>query len=204
MRKIFVTGIGTNVGKTIASAVLAEALRADYWKPVQCGLEPVTDSQMVRSLITNRVSIVHPEAYCFAEAASPHTASKKAGLEIKLSNIILPLTDNSTMIIEGAGGLLVPLNEENLIADLIVQLKAEVIVVVNFYLGSINHTLLTCQELKRRNIPVLGLLLSGSPNEASADIIFKQTGLRKLGHIAQEQVFNKDTIVHYASQFKTI
>ncbi len=204
MRKLFVTGIGTDVGKTIASAVLAEALLGDYWKPVQCGLVPLTDSLLVRSLLSNGVSKVHPEAYCLEHAVSPHKAAELAGIHIELAGFVLPESQNRTLIIEGAGGLMVPLNDRDLVADLISHLGAYVIVVTNFYLGSINHTLLTCSELKRRNIPVLGILFTGEYNKGSADIILKQTGLKLLGSIAQEAMIDKTAIRRFAEQFRNI
>lgn len=204
MRKLFVTGIGTDVGKTIVSAVLAEALLADYWKPIQCGLAPVTDSLLVSSLLSNSFSIVHPEVYCFEHAVSPHKAAELTGVKIELSQFVVPVTNNRTLIIEGAGGVLVPLNDTDVVADLISHLKAEVIVVTNFYLGSINHTLLTCSELKRRKIPVAGILFAGEYNQGSADIILKQTGLKLLGKIAQEKVIDKNTISSYAKNFRNI
>ncbi|MBI2268996.1 MAG: dethiobiotin synthase [Bacteroidetes bacterium] len=204
MRKIFVTGIGTDVGKTIVCAVLTEALKADYWKPVQCGTEPLTDSQLVNRLLTNITSKVHPEAYCFKQPVSPHAAGELEGVRIDLKKIVLPQTNNSVLIIEGAGGLMVPLNDTDLVADMISHLQAEVIVISSFYLGSINHTLLTCNELKRRNIPVTGIVFNGEFNKASADIILKQTGLKKLGTIAHETNLDKNTITRYASQFEKV
>jgi dethiobiotin synthetase len=201
MRKLFVTGIGTNVGKTIASAILTEALQADYWKPVQCGYSPMRDSELIVSLISNRKSRVHPERFCFEQALSPHIAAELSGVRIELSDFALPVSDNSTMIIEGAGGLMVPLNEQDLMADLIARLDAEVIVVADFYLGSINHTLLTCIELKRRKLKVVGILFCGEYVEASANIILKQTGLKKIGIIAHEPNIDKSAIARYAGRF---
>lgn len=204
MRKIFVTGIGTDVGKTFMCAVLTEALKADYWKPVQCGTEPVTDSQLVKRLLTNTISKVYPEVYCFKQPVSPHAAGESEGIRIDLKKIVLPETNNPVLIIEGAGGLMVPLNDTDIIADMISHLDAEVIVVSRFYLGSINHTLLTCSELKRRNIPVTGIVFNGEFNKSSADIILKQTGLKLLGAIANEMNPDKDTIARYASQFEKV
>lgn len=204
MRKIFVTGIGTDVGKTFMCAVLTEALKADYWKPVQCGTEPVTDSQLVKRLLTNTISKVYPEVYCFKQPVSPHAAGEFEGIRIDLKKIVLPETNNPVLIIEGAGGLMVPLNDTDIIADMISHLDAEVIVVSRFYLGSINHTLLTCSELKRRNIPVTGIVFNGEFNKSSADIILKQTGLKLLGAIANEMNPDKDTIARYASQFEKV
>ncbi len=204
MRKIFITGIGTDTGKTIASAVITEALKADYWKPVQCGTEPETDAETVRRLISNTKSRIHREAYCLKEAASPHAAAEKEGIRIELGKITLPESANQTLVIEGAGGLLVPLNENELVADLIGHLNAGVILVVNFYLGSINHSLLTCAELKRRKLSVLGIIFSGEINGASEQVILKQSGLKKLGHIPFEPGFGRTSVLKNVTQFQGI
>lgn len=131
---IFVTGIGTDVGKTVASAILCEALEADYWKPVQAGFDDGTDAMLLKSLITNKKTIVHPETYKLKLASSPHIAARKEGIEIELDKIVedynkivnndKPSTENSklkteNLIIEGAGGLMVPLNDNEFIIDLI-------------------------------------------------------------------------------------
>lgn len=204
MRKFFVTGIGTDVGKTIASAILVEALKADYWKPIQCGAEPSSDSVRISSLISNITSKIHSETYFLKQPMSPHAAAQLENIQINLSQIVLPLTQNENLIIEGAGGLMVPLNDEVLIADLIAYLQAEVVVVSSFYLGSINHTLLTCSELKRRKIAVAGIIFNGEYNKASADIILKHTGFKLLGSIKQEGNVNKELIKRYAVQFKNV
>src|ERR1035438_4434649 len=121
MRKIFVTGTGTDVGKTIVSAILVEKLKADYWKPVQAGSLNETDTMRVKELITNSKSSFHSEGYCLSGYMSPHAAANSDGIKINLSKIKLPVTKNH-LIIEGAGGLMVPLNEKSLVIDLIKQL----------------------------------------------------------------------------------
>ena len=153
MKRFFVTGIGTDVGKTIASAILVEALRADYWKPIQAGNLSNTDTLKVRSLISNLISVIHPETYRFSKALSPHAAAQADKVKIKTEKIIVPKTTN-ILVIEGAGGLMVPLNDKSLVIDLIEKFKAEVILVSNNYLGSINHTLLSVEALKSRNIAI--------------------------------------------------
>jgi len=204
MRKIFVTGIGTDVGKTFVSAVLTEALKADYWKPVQCGFEPITDSALVKKLLSNTESKIQPETYLLKEPLSPHAAAQRENVVIDLKKITLPDSKNSALIIEGAGGLMVPLNDKDLMVDLITYFKAETIVVADFYLGSINHTLLTCSELKNRSIPVTGIIFNGDFNQESADIILKQTGLKMLGAIPREKEINAQVVSKYASQFKNV
>lgn len=201
MRTIFVTGIGTDVGKSVVSSILTEALQADYWKPIQCGLEPSTDSHGIQNLISNSRTKIHPEAYRLKAALSPHAAAAAENIQIDINKIMLPKTGNATLIVEGAGGLMVPLNENHLVADLIKHLKAEVIVVCNFYLGSINHTLLTCSELKRRNMKVTGLIFNGPYNKASAEIILAHSGLKVLGTIGQITSLDKSAIKNLADQF---
>jgi len=160
MTRYFVTGIGTGVGKTIVSAMLAEALEADYWKPVQAG-NAETDSQFVRQVVSNSKSIIHQEAYSLAMPASPHIAGREQGVRIDIKQIIdkLPVTAN-TLIIEGAGGFMVPLNETDFVCDLIYQLKATVIIVSRNYLGSINHSLLTARFCRQMNLPVAGWIFN--------------------------------------------
>src|ERR1700722_12595373 len=127
MKNIFVTGIGTDVGKTIVSTVITEALQADYWKPVQAGFADGTDTEFVRSLVSNKKSVIYPEAYRLKMPASPHTAAAAEGITIHIKDIKLPVTSN-TLVIEGAGGLMVPLNEKELVIDLIEHLQASAIV----------------------------------------------------------------------------
>ncbi|HSY77076.1 MAG TPA: dethiobiotin synthase [Bacteroidia bacterium] len=200
MKKIFVTGIGTDVGKTIVAAVITEALQADYWKPVQAGLD-YTDAGTVKSLLTNEKSVIHPEAYRLKMPASPHAAAAAEGISIKIEDIKTPDTSN-TLVIEGAGGLMVPLNEKELVIDLIQALDASVIVVIRHYLGSINHSLLTLQALKQRNIPVMGIVISGTANEQSEKAIMAFSNYPIIGRIGEEKEFTPAVILHYAEEFQ--
>lgn len=161
MNPIFITGIGTGVGKTLIATILAEALGADYWKPVQAGMENGTDSLWVKKMLSNTNSVVHPEAYLLKFAASPHISAYDEGIEISLEKIIdlKPVTKNR-LIIEGAGGLMAPLNKKEFVIDLIQKLNASVIIVSRNYIGSINHSLLTAQALRQKNIPVLGWIFN--------------------------------------------
>lgn len=156
-KKIFVTGIGTGIGKTVISAILVEALQADYWKPVQAGFADGSDSEWISSVISNKRSTIHPEKYRLQLGASPHIAAREEHLRIDLKSIFdaLPKT-NGTLIIEGAGGLMVPLNEREFVADLVKQLNVPALLVSRNYLGSINHSLLTAIVCRQKNIDVLG------------------------------------------------
>jgi dethiobiotin synthetase len=201
MKSFFVTGIGTDVGKTIASAILVEALRADYWKPIQAGDLNNTDRMKVRTLISNTKSIIHPESYLLSRAMSPHAAAQADKIKIKIKKIILPKTAN-TLIIEGAGGLMVPLNNESLVIDLIKKFKSEVILVSRNYLGSINHTLLSVEALKSRNIPIAGIIFNGKSTKSSEEYILKHSGLKCLLHIEEEKKIDKKIIFKYGSLMK--
>ena len=202
MKSYFITGIGTDVGKTVAAAILTEALQADYWKPVQAGALDFTDTDTVRSLVSNPVSVFHPEAYRLKMAASPHRAAAAEGIEIDVHNMHLPQTENN-IVVEGAGGLMVPLNKRFLMLDLVQQLGLEVVLVSRNYLGSINHTLLTAEVLRYRKVPVAGIIFNGEENAASEDFIVKYTGLRRLPSIRQEADFCKQAVAAYAKEFES-
>lgn len=201
MRKIFITGIGTDVGKTVVSAILCEALHADYWKPVQTGSFFSTDSDKLRKYISNSKTVIHPESYVLKQYMSPHAAAELEGQTITLEKIVCPVTSN-TLIIEGAGGLMVPLNHKEFIVDIILKMQAEVVLVIQNYLGSINHSILTIEGLRSRNIKVLGLIFNGPPHKLSEDIITSYSGLRNLGRINKESVINKEVVSKYALLFK--
>jgi dethiobiotin synthetase len=198
MRPLFISGIGTEIGKTIASAVLVESLQADYWKPIQSGELDNSDSMLVERLISNKKTIIHPEAYRLTQPFSPHKSAAIDGIHIELNKIVLPKTENQ-LIIEGAGGLMVPLNDQDLIIDLIKKMDAEVILVSKNYLGSINHTLLSVELLKNRSIPIRKLIFCGESNPSSEDVIYSQTGLDSL-RIPFFNVLDKVRIAEFASQ----
>ncbi len=203
MRKIFVTGIGTDVGKTIVSAVLVEALKADYWKPIQAGTIPTTDSLLVKELIFNTQSKIYPEAFLLREPMSPHAAAELEHVEITIDKVKVPETTN-TLIIEGAGGLMVPLNKNELVIDLIKKCDAEVILVIQNYLGSINHSLLSIELLKQKKAKILGVIISGNENKASEEFILNYSRLKLLGRINKEVTFDKSVILKYIEVFKHI
>lgn len=192
-KKYFITGIGTGIGKTITSAVLVEKLKADYWKPIQSGDLDQSDSLSVKSLISNSKTVIHPEKYKLTQPLSPHLSAKLDGIEIELEKLILPTTQN-TLIIEGAGGLMVPLNEEELILDLIKHLGTEVIVVSQNYLGSINHSLLTINVLQQNGIKIKGIVFSGDENLESQRYILKYSQLTFLGRIPLLTKLSKEEI----------
>ncbi len=203
MDGFFVTGNGTEVGKTIVSAVLTEALQADYWKPVQAGNLDSLDRELVSRLITNTHSEFHPETYALQEPMSPHAAAALDNVEISLDKFIIPATRNK-LIVEGAGGVLVPLNKKETIIDLIKQVDFPVIFVSHHYLGSINHTLLSLEALKARKIPVHGIIFLGDPNQSTESIILQMSGVRMLGRIATDEELTPKSIRMYANILREI
>jgi len=157
---LFITGIGTNVGKTVVSAILTEALEADYWKPIQSGTIEGKDSETVTSLISNSKTVIHPETYLLKQPLSPHFAAKLDGVTIEMEKLQLPTTCNH-LIIEGAGGLLVPINKNEYVIDVAKKIDCEIVLVISSYLGCINHTLLSIEYLKRNNFKIYALVFNG-------------------------------------------
>ena len=203
MQKIFITGIDTNVGKTIVSAIFVEALKADYWKPIQAGLSTETDTEKVKNLVSNTQSRFHPDTFRLTSPLSPHAAAKIDNINIEISKITLPQTQN-TLIIEGIGGLLVPLNNKELLIDLIKELNAEVVLVIKNYLGSINHALLSLEALQRRNIKIKGLVFRSTPLPYSEEIISLQSGLNTILKLEEEKEINKRVILKYAQRLDNV
>ncbi len=199
MKTIFVTGISTDVGKTIASAILVEALQADYWKPIQAGALDDSDTLKVKKLVSNKISKFHPSSYELKTPMSPHAAADIDGISIDLKNIKPPKTKNH-LVIEGAGGLLVPINESQTVIDLI-QPDYKVVVVSRHYLGSINHTLLTIHLLKEKGFDI-ALIFSGNEHKTTEDIIVKMTKVNVIGRIDQEPYFDRNVILEYAEKFR--
>lgn len=201
-KRYFITGIGTDVGKTVAAAILVEALEADYWKPIQSGAVTDSDRLTVESLITNKKSVFHREVYSLREPLSPHAAAELDNIEIQLDRITMPYTHN-TLIIEGAGGLMVPLNYNGLmVIDMIPHCKSEAIIVSRHYLGSINHTLLSVEALLNRDIPIAGIIFNGNENPATERVILEYTGLEMLGRINEEATVTKQVVLGYKQAFQ--
>ncbi|WP_433895094.1 dethiobiotin synthase [Sphingobacterium mizutaii] len=170
-KKYFVTGIGTSVGKTIVSAVLVKLWNAEYWKPIQSGDLESSDSLMLRALVGNEL-IVHPERYKLNTPASPHYSAEVDGVEISIHDFQLPETSGN-LIVEGAGGMFVPINDQEFIIDLAEHLDLPVILVCSDYLGSINHSLLSFHSLNERGIAVEYIVLNGEFKESSRRILIK-------------------------------
>lgn len=198
--KLFITGISTDVGKTIASSIIVEALEADYWKPIQAGDLENSDSHKIEKYISNDKTVIHENCYKLNTPASPHWAAELDGITIDLKKIKEPKTENH-LVIEGAGGIFVPINDNDCVVDLI-QKNYKVIVVSRHYLGSINHTLLTIEALKNKKIKIAGIIFSGNENKATESIILKKTGVPFIGRIQEEPYFDKNVIREYADLFR--
>ncbi|MGB5980974.1 MAG: dethiobiotin synthase [Nonlabens sp.] len=200
MSTFFISGIGTDVGKTVVAAIVTQALRADYWKPIQSGLQE-TDNATISELVENDTTTIHPESYRLKTPMSPHKAAEIDGVQIDLSKIKRPLTHNH-LVIEGAGGLLVPLNNESTIIDLIDQ-KDKVILVSAGYLGSINHTLMSAEILKSRGLNCVGIIYNHIELDGTIEIIEKMTGIPTLGMIEKEPGITKELVNRYADKFRS-
>jgi len=173
---IAIVGIHTDIGKTIASAVIAEAIDADYWKPVQAGNIGHRDKLVVENLISNGNVRVHEEAVLLSEPMSPHAAAHIDNVKIDHTRFTWPDT-NKLLLVETAGGVLSPMYEGVTMADFVKYYKLPVILISQNYLGSINHTLLSIEVLKSRDIPILGLVINGNTNNESESFIEQYSGV---------------------------
>tara|TARA_R110002051_G_scaffold23818_1_gene59703 strand:- start:10 stop:621 length:612 start_codon:yes stop_codon:yes gene_type:complete len=200
-KKYFITGISTEVGKTVVAAIVTEALEADYWKPIQAGELENSDTHKVVRFISNKKTVFHQNSYALKTPMSPHAAAEIDGITVDLKEIQEPKTDNH-LVIEGAGGLLAPINDTTTILDLI-QPNYKVIVVSRHYLGSINHTLLTVNLLKEKGFEV-AIIFSDDEHKTTESIIKKMTNITILGNIDEEPYFDKNVIKEYADKFKEL
>ncbi|MET0243984.1 MAG: dethiobiotin synthase [Flavitalea sp.] len=202
MNIIFVTGIGTGIGKTVISAILTEALDADYWKPIQAGFDEGTDTEWVRDHITNGATRVHKEVYKLKLPASPHIAAREEGLTISLQKICDSVPKNTrNLIVEGAGGLMVPLNDNEFVADLIKALDAKVILISRNYLGSINHSLLTANIAKYKKLNVKGWIFNDQYLDYESEIS-RWSGMDHLGSIPFTENADRDFVAHHAQYLR--
>lgn len=199
MKTYFITGISTDVGKTVVSAIVTEAIEADYWKPIQAGELDHCDTKKVAALVSNTKSKYHPNAHALKMPMSPHAAAEIDGIQIDKTAIERPKTDNN-LVIEGAGGLLVPINNTETILDLI-QPEDHIIVVSRHYLGSINHSLLTINILKDRGFKV-SIIFSGNQHPSTESIIEKMTAVPIIGRVEEEPYFDKNVVKEYADLFR--
>lgn len=189
-RKFVVTGTDTGLGKTIFAAALTGALKGVYWKPVQAGLKSETDSEVVTRLSGRPVL---QETYRFVLPASPHKAAEAEGVMIDPAKLVLPDPD-TPLIVEGAGGLLVPLTDSTLFIDVFARWSAPLILCARTSLGTINHTLLSVEAIRARAIPLLGIAFIGEANQDSQDIIAKFSGANILGRLGPVGPLDKENL----------
>ena len=195
--KVVIAGIGTEVGKTVVSAIVCEAIKANYWKPVQAGDLDNSDSKKVKGWISDSLT-VFPEQYRLNFPMSPHAAADIDKVAIDLNQLSVP--ESEELVIELAGGLMVPLTKDTLYIDWLEKIKLPTILVSSYYLGSINHTLLSWEALKVRNIPVKGIIFNGEKTQSTFDVIMHRTGAKCLLEIEKEKEINKEVIGKYAGQ----
>jgi dethiobiotin synthetase len=194
-----VAGIDTNAGKTVVSAILAERLQADYWKPVQAGDLDDTDTDKVRRWVSNPRTVCHPEAYRLRTPMSPHGAAALDGIRIEASGLALPATRNR-LLIELAGGLMVPLRPDFLIIDWLEQLGLPVVLVSRYYLGSINHTLLSIDALRRRGIPLAGIIFNGEEVPTTREVVLAHAQAPCWGSIGMDQPPSPEMVRDWAGR----
>jgi dethiobiotin synthetase len=199
MHPIIVTGTDTGIGKTVFAAGLATALGAAYWKPIQSGLDEGTDSETALRLGVARVL---PEAYRLTAPLSPHRAAELDGIEIDPVRLALPDIDGR-LVIEGAGGLLVPITRSRLFADLFSHWQAPVILVARTALGTINHSLLSIEAMRWRDIPILGIAFVGEANEDNEATICALADAKRLGRLPRLDPLNPQTLAAaFAAHFR--
>ncbi|MGB7785606.1 MAG: dethiobiotin synthase [Salinimicrobium sp.] len=201
MNKYFITGIGTEVGKTIAAAIVTQALEADYWKPIQAGDLDASDTHKVQNLVANEKTVFHQNSFALKTPMSPHAAADIDGVKISSEEIREPKTKNN-LVIEGAGGLLVPISHSETIADLI-KPAHKVILVSRHYLGSINHTLLSIEALKARGLNCFGIIFNGEEHRSTEEVILEMSGVKFLGRIDEEPYFDRAVVKEYAEAFRS-
>lgn len=186
MQPIFITGIGTGIGKTVIAAVVTAALDADYWKPVQAGFAYGTDAGFVQDMLRDTNSIVHPEVYKLSLPASPHLSARQENIKIDLDLICTEFTklqsNKQYITIEGAGGIMVPLNDDEFVIDLIKKMNGRVILVSRNYLGSINHSLLTASICKKYELDVAGWIFNDHFMNYEDEIV-KWSGFKKIASV---------------------
>jgi len=197
IQRIMVAGIGTEVGKTVVSAILATMLNADYWKPIQCGDESNADTTMMKKWLVKSKHTVFEPAYSLKAPLSPHHAARLENVTISIDKIKLP-NARRPLIIEGVGGILVPLKTNLLTIDLFAAWNCKWVIVSRNYLGSINHTLLTLEVLKKRKLPILGIIFNGEDNPDTEAAILENSQLPLLGKLYPENHLNQHIFKRYS------
>lgn len=198
-KQFIIAGIGTEIGKTVCSAIVIKALQAAYWKPIQAGNLTDGDAYWIQKWVPE--TKIFPSVYALNHPLSPHTAAEIDGVSIEIGVFSLPDTAQN-LVVELAGGIMVPLNDKQTNLDLIKYVGLPVILVSKNYLGSINHTLMTYEILKSHHIPIAGIIFNGQTNSSGEAFISKHTGLPVLLRVNEEKEINSSIIAHYAQSFQ--
>ena len=198
-RDLFVTGTDTGVGKTVLSALLVASLNRRYWKPIQTGASEGTDRAAVVNWAGVTIEHTHPEAFLFDPPVSPHLAAEQQGKRIDLDAIRRP-ADSHPIVIEGAGGVLVPINEDALMIDLIRRLQAAVVIAARSTLGTINHTLLTVEAARNANLPLIGVVMVGRENVDNRKAIERYGRVPVIGAIPWLESINRSSLIRVFEQ----
>jgi dethiobiotin synthetase len=197
----FITGTDTGVGKTLVAAILLSGLRGRYWKPVQSGTITQTDTDWVKSVTELPPVKFFQETYMLSQPLSPHASAKIDGVRISLDAFTLPDCPEPPLIVEGAGGLMVPLNETDLMIDLMQKLALPVVLVSRSGLGTINHTVLSLNALRARNIEVLGVVMNGERNPSNKEAIEQYGRAPVIAEIPIMRSINSQTLTAAFQQF---
>lgn len=201
-KKLFITGTDTGVGKTLLSAMLMAGMKKGvYWKPIQCGTEDGTDTQWVRKIANLSVDRCIRETHCLQHPLSPHAAAREAGIRIRLNDFNPPV-QAEYLVVEGAGGAMVPINEKEMMLDLMKKLSFPVLLVARSALGTINHTLLSLEAIRRRNLHVVGVVLNGEKNPSNKQAIEYFGRTRVLLEIDPLKVINRDILADYFNKME--
>lgn len=192
----FVTGTDTEIGKTVISAILTQGLNASYWKPIQAGLEEETDTQFVQRTTDISASAIKPESYRLKTPMSPHGAAEIDDVKISMEDFKLPEYETDHLVVEGAGGLMVPMNDEDMVIDLISHLELPVVLVAQSTLGTLNHTFLSLEALRKRDIPILGVVLNGPRHQSNYEAIQKYGDINILAEVEPLDELTAESLQH--------
>lgn len=197
-KKLFIAGTDTGVGKTLVAAMLVAGMtKGVYWKPIQCGTEHGTDTQWVRRITGLPMDRFFREAHCLPHPLSPHAAARKAGIRIGLNDFNPPPDPEGSLVVEGTGGVMVPINEKYMMLDLMKKLSLPVLLVARSILGTINHTLLSLEAIRRHHLHVIGVVLNGKRNPSNKQAIEYYGRTRVLLEIDPLGAIDKDILANY-------
>lgn len=190
----FVSGTDTDVGKSVISSMLVLGLKAGYWKPVQSGVTPSTDTQFVKKTTGLKSDYFYRETYLLNEPLSPHASAKIDDVSINMKNFKLPQFSQKKLVVEGAGGLLVPMNDNEMIIDLIGYLKLPILLVARSGLGTLNHTLLSIEAIRNRGLELFGVVMNGEPNPSNEEAILTYGAIDRLFRVPVMSDLKPDTL----------